>query len=87
MYHGTAIPELQGKYVFGDFSTGFFSPAGRLFYGYSTAGVIEEFIIGNDDRALDLFVTGFGADADSEIFLLASTDLGPLTVRRRRKAL
>ena len=78
VYNGTEIPELQGKYVFGDFSTGFFSPGGRLFYGDLSTGVIEEFIIGNDDRSLDLFVTGFGTDAEGEIFLLASSDLGPL---------
>ncbi|MHC4510256.1 MAG: PQQ-dependent sugar dehydrogenase [Planctomycetota bacterium] len=32
IYRGSAIPELWGKYVFGDFSSGFFLADGRLLY-------------------------------------------------------
>jgi glucose/arabinose dehydrogenase len=32
VYRGDDLPALEGKYVFGDFSQGFFPPAGRLFY-------------------------------------------------------
>jgi glucose/arabinose dehydrogenase len=77
VYHGSAIPELQGKYVFGDFSTGFFSPAGRLFYADLTTGMIEEFQLGEIDRDLGLFVKGFGQDVDGELYLLAGPNLGP----------
>lgn len=80
VYYGDALPELQGKYVFGDFSLGFFSPNGRLFYGDLESGLIEEFIIGLDDRDLGLFVKGFGEDADGEIYLLADSALGPMTL-------
>ena len=77
LYEGTEIPDLIGKYVFGDFSRQFFTPDGRLFYGDLDTGEINELIIGIDDRNLDLFVKGFGQDADGELYLLAGTNLGP----------
>jgi hypothetical protein len=78
VYHGSAIPELVGKYVFGDFSnTGFFVPGGRLFVGDLATGEIEELVIGLDDRALGQFVKGFGQDADGELYVLVGTNLGP----------
>jgi glucose/arabinose dehydrogenase len=76
-YRGAQLPELFGKYVFGDFSTGFFTPAGRLFHADLDTGLIREFNIGTEDRSLGLFVKGFGQDADGEIYLLASSNLGP----------
>lgn len=78
IYTGSAIPELAGKYVFGDFSLGFFSPNGRLFYADLVTGVIEEFRIGFDGRQLGLYVNGIGQDADGELYVLATSDLGPL---------
>lgn len=77
IYRGTAIPELFGKYVFGDFSRGFLNPSGRLFYADLDIGVIKELIIGVNDRDLNLFIKGFGQDLDGEIYLLASPNLGP----------
>lgn len=77
MYRGSAIPELEGKYVFGDFSRGFLNPDGRLFYADLSTGAIEEFTLGLDDRELGLFVKGFGQDDDGELYLLAGTNLGP----------
>lgn len=77
VYRGSAIPELVGKYIFGDFTDGgFTTPGGRLFYGDLDTGLIQEFIIGLDDRALGLFVKGFGQDADGEIYVLADLSLG-----------
>ena len=78
VYRGTAIAELTGKYVFGDFSLGFASPNGRLFYADLVSGVIEEFTIGFDARQLGLYVNGIGQDADGELYVLATRDLGPL---------
>ena len=82
VYRGNAIPELSGKYVFGDFSTSFGSPKGRLFFTdleptSPTYGVVQELTLGLNNRALGMFIKGFGEDANGEIFLLASTTLGP----------
>ena len=77
LYNGSAFPELVGKYIFGDFSTGFSSPMGRLFYADLATGEINEFQIGTDDRALGLYMKGFGQDAQGELYVLASSNLGP----------
>ncbi len=77
VYTGTAIPELAGKYVFGDFSRSLGSPDGRLFYADLPTGQIVEFRIGPTDRDLGFFVKGFGIDAEGEVYVLASANLGP----------
>ncbi|MBU2578407.1 PQQ-dependent sugar dehydrogenase, partial [Patescibacteria group bacterium] len=77
IYRGNAIPDLYGKYVFGDFSMSFSSGAGRLFYAELDTGEIKELVIGQDNRSLGLFVKGFGIDAEGEIYVLASSSLGP----------
>ena len=77
VYGGHAIPELMGKYVFGDFSTSFFLADGRLLYADLVTGLIQEFTIGMDDRNLGLYIKSFGQDADGELYLLAGTNLGP----------
>ena len=51
VYRGTGLPALSGRYVFGDFSSGFGTPNGRLFY-VNASGQINEFIIGPTDRPL-----------------------------------
>ena len=77
VYRGSALPELAGKYVFGDFSRGFTQPGGRLFTADLGTGLIEELIIGLDDRPLGLYLKGFGVDAAGELYVLGSTALGP----------
>lgn len=75
MYRGTSIPELSGRYVFGDWGT-FGAPSGRLFY-LDKDSVIKEFRIGTDDRTLGMWVKGFGEDAAGELYVFTSTELGP----------
>lgn len=74
IYNGLMIPELQGKYVFGDFSLSFSSPSGRLFYADLETGEIAEFLMG---QSLGLFLKGFGEDADGELYIIGSTRSGP----------
>jgi len=71
------MPDLYGKYVFGDFSTSFSSGAGRLFYANLDTGTINEFVISNNNGVLGMFLKGFGIDTDGEIYVLASSSLGP----------
>lgn len=77
MYYGTQVPELRARYVFGDFSRGFRTPDGRLLVADLLTGHIEELLIGNDTHNLNLYVKGIGQDNDGEIYVLASSALGP----------
>jgi glucose/arabinose dehydrogenase/plastocyanin len=74
VYRGSRIPGLIGKYVTGDFGT-FNSPAGRLFY--LDRNNFRELRIGATNRALGLWIKGFGQDAQGELFVLGSGALGP----------
>lgn len=77
LYWGTLVPELQGLYVFGDFSRAFSAPQGRLFVSNLWTGEIQELLVGVDRQPLGLFLKGIGQDRDGEIYVLASAALGP----------
>jgi glucose/arabinose dehydrogenase len=77
VYRGTAIPELYGKYVFGDLALRR-TPTradGRLFYADLDTGLIAEFLL---PRFVDgvlpngLTVHGFGQDAAGELYVLTT---------------
>jgi glucose/arabinose dehydrogenase len=77
VYRGTAIPELFGKYVFGDLAiTG--SPSridGRLFYADLQAGTMNEFQLpqfANGKLPNGLTVHGFGEDGSGELYALVT---------------
>ena len=76
IFRGDAIPELDGKYVFGDWGN-FAGPSGRLFYGDLDTGEIKEFIIGYDDRSFGFYTKGFGRGIDGELYVIAGSSLGP----------
>ena len=79
VYRGNKNPSLWGKYVFGDFTQGFFPANGRLFW-LDADGVrsdIFEFRITDQDQPLGLYLFGFGEDEDGELYVLTSTSLGP----------
>jgi glucose/arabinose dehydrogenase len=69
VYRGEAIPQLDGRYVFGEFvdpDTG----AGRLLY-LAPNGRIAEFRLEGQDN-VSAFVLGFGQDAAGEIYVLTN---------------
>jgi len=76
IYRGSAIPELQGHYVFGDWSQSFQAPGGKLFV--ATVGGADpagwSFVL---DRQLDEFVLAFGVDANGEIYVMTTGMAGP----------
>jgi glucose/arabinose dehydrogenase len=77
VYRGAAIPELVGKYVFGDLATRTAPPRvdGRLFYADLTSGQILEFLLPQfPDNKLPngLTVHGFGQDANHELYALVT---------------
>lgn len=77
VYRGTAIPELVGKYVFGDLALRG-SPVradGRLFYADLTSGEIKEFLLPQFAAGTlpnGLTVHGFGEDGNGELYAMVT---------------
>jgi hypothetical protein len=82
VYRGSQFPQLQGRYVFGDYTriteTGI-NNDGRLFYlnkkdivkdGFKTSRIFEFRLIGQE--RVGLAVLGFGQDAQGELYLLGN---------------
>ena len=77
VYRGSAIPQLFGKYVFGDLALLNAPPRvdGRLFYADLQTGLINEFLLpefANGRLPNGLTVHGFGEDAAGEIYALVT---------------
>lgn len=77
VYYGTEIPELWGRYVFGDFSRSSDSSDGRLFAADLFTGEIQELLVGSLGDPLGRSIKGFGQGTDGEIYVLASDEHGP----------
>lgn len=73
VYRGSAIAQLQGRYVTADFG-GFAAPTGRLFYTDVTNELLEFNYAGG---SLGYWVKGFGEDRNGEILVCLSTTIGP----------
>ena len=74
VYHGSAIPELEGHYVFGDWSQSFQEPGGKLFVAQVNDGSEWQFLL---DRQLGEFVLAFGQDGNGELYVLTTEMPGP----------
>ena len=78
VYHGAAIPELVGKYIFGDLAlkTAPVRADGRLFYADLQTGLIKAFPLpqfgGSAVLPNGLTVHGFGQDEDGELYALVT---------------
>jgi hypothetical protein len=76
VYRGTGIPELFGKYVFGDLAIrGGPRVDGRLFYADLEGGEILEFrlpLLVDDMLPNSLTVHGFGEDGNGELYALVT---------------
>ncbi len=70
VYRGSTIPDLDGRYLFGDFAQTF-SNDGRLFY-LDDANQILEFDLEDQDN-FGLSLLGFGQDSNGEIYVLANS--------------
>ncbi len=77
VYRGKALPQLQGKYVFGDWSRNFALPDGVLFLatppsasgGKSWPLQPLELVT---PKKIGAFVVAFGEDADGELYLMTN---------------
>jgi len=82
VYRGIAIPDLQGQYVFGQWSAAFDAGDGSLFAAAAASGnELWEFqnltITTTDSGRLDAFLLSFGQDMDGELYVLVTDSLGP----------
>ncbi|MCB2153579.1 PQQ-dependent sugar dehydrogenase [bacterium] len=75
VYRGTDVPDLDGKYIFGDFGT-FSTPTGRLFY-LDTGNEIKELQFSSTRRDIGIWIKGMAQDSAGEVYVLGSTTLTP----------
>lgn len=83
VYRGSRMPDLEGHYIFGDWSSSFVNADGRIFDGVppvseSEGWVMRQFEIATSDSgALGSFLLSLGQDAEGEIYALTSQRPGP----------
>jgi glucose/arabinose dehydrogenase len=81
VYRGSDVPQLSGRYVFGDWSTSFGRPDGTLMVAKSRPNglwrVQELLVEDRPDGRLGHFVTGFGEDDAGEVYVLTNNTTGP----------
>jgi glucose/arabinose dehydrogenase len=81
VYRGDDVEALEGKYVFGDFTRTLDpspSPDGSIFVATPTASspwAFEQLLF--DGNRLGDYLLGFGQDADGELYVLVTDNLGP----------
>ena len=79
VYRGTSIPFLYGKYIFGILSSGS-AVDGRLFLGKPKAGGLwdyEQLDLQSYPKNLGQYVKSFGQDLNGEVYVMATTEIGP----------
>lgn len=81
VYRGDAIPGLSGRYLFGDFSTGFDTGDGTLFAAEEDSGgdwtMKELSVAGRTGGRLGRFILGLGQDLKGEVYVLTTENVGP----------
>ncbi len=76
VYRGTELDEaLEGAYIFADWSSDFGVPRGRLFYSDDFNRIQELGVSGQN--GVGLFVTGFGQDANGELYVVGNKTGSP----------
>jgi glucose/arabinose dehydrogenase len=81
VYRGASLPQLEGTYVFGDYSDGFNSGNGRVMYvdptdvadPHDRTPKVFNLVNGH----LNVFVLGLGEDRNGELYVLANKTGGP----------
>lgn len=78
MYRGSSIPELQGRYIFGDWNTSIGTRNRALLVASpQEAGLWPFEDLNVAEGALDPFLLGFGQDAAGEVYVLTTATGGP----------
>ncbi len=83
IYRGSAIPGLEGRYVFGDWTSAWDRADGRIFVATRplSGGHLWEIqdlsVATSDDARLGAYVLAFGQDSNLELYVLTSERVGP----------
>lgn len=82
VYRGSTIPELDGQYIFGDWSAGFVPGDATLFVAAPAAEgqmweVQELIVAGSENGRLNAYLLSFGQDSAGELYVLSSDMAGP----------
>jgi glucose/arabinose dehydrogenase len=83
VYRGRAMPFLEGRYIFGDFTGNSGRPDGRIFVASPSADgegrwVMDELrVAGRRGGRLGEYLLSFGQDSDNELYVLSSDTEGP----------
>ncbi|HTE28453.1 PQQ-dependent sugar dehydrogenase [Flavitalea sp.] len=81
VYRGNVLPELKGKYVFGNYSSAGTQPQGEVYVSTPSTGTglwtYDKIALKSFPDNLQLYVKGFGQDSGGEIYVLASSIAGP----------
>ena len=77
VYRGKALPQLEGKYIFADWSRNFVLPDGALFVATRPNSPSEkkwtmEPLELVSPKKVGAFVVAFGQDADGELYVLTN---------------
>lgn len=82
VYRGTTVPQLDGRYVFGAYSTQEMGPGGAVYTASRSSGAGQwapekVAFVGRPDGALGHFLLGFGQDLTGEVYVLTTDNVGP----------
>lgn len=81
VYRGADIPGLDGRYVFGDWSSSFAMPDGSVLIAeeHDQGGwdFVEAVIEGQPGGRINRYVLAFGQNLEGEVFVLTSQSSGP----------
>lgn len=81
IYRGSELPQFNNRYIFGDWSSSFGMPSGRLFVATPRVRglwhIQEPRIVNRPDGRLGHFVLGFGQDTAGEVYVLVTDNTGP----------
>jgi glucose/arabinose dehydrogenase len=83
VYRGSALPDLEGYYIFGDYTASEeFAPDGTLFWAEeSDEGAMWEWgelhVAGMDNERLGAYVLGIGQDENGELYVMTSRSMAP----------
>ena len=81
VYRGSGLPQLAGRYVFGDWSREMEEPDGTLFVASPRKKGLwhmqELRVAAQASGRIDHFVLGFGQDSAGEMYVLVTTEPGP----------